>query len=100
MKEISSVREFTDELDHKSIKELISTRGIEEKEKVLKYLKSFAPDCATGMSLVDEITGEDTGLSVDGFEDEKYYWDSRYVYHFEKYNLVLNEDFINHVLTR
>ena len=52
------------------------------------------------MCLTDEITGKDVNLSVEGYEDDAYYWDTRYIYHFEKYNLKLNDDFISHVLAR
>lgn len=99
MREISNVREFSGEVDHNSIKEMISEKEIERKEDILKYLKSFEPDCAAGMSLTDEITGESINTGVSGYEDGTFFWDTRHIYHFEKYNLSLNDDFINHVLS-
>ncbi len=100
MQEICSVREFSGDDADKALKELISDIEISEKKKILEYLKSFEPDCAAGMCLTDEITGKDLNLCVEGFEDDEYYWDTRYIYHFEKYNLQLNSDFISHVLAR
>ena len=98
MKEISNVREFTGYETARSIKELIQDRAIDDKDKILEYLKSFDPDCAAGMSLVDEVTGDIIETGVNGYEDDQYYWDTRYIYHFEKYNLKLDDDFIAHVL--
>ena len=100
MKEICDVREFTGNEKDTPVKEMISKNGIPEKNKILQYLKSFEPDCASGMTLTDEVTGNDTDLSVNGFEDGTYFWDTRHIYHFEKYNLKLNNDFIKHVLSR
>lgn len=98
MKAISNVREFTNNIDHKKIEELISDEEIPQKRKVLEYLKSFDPDCAAGMLIQDEVIGKAVNACVEGYEDGQYFWDSRYIYHFEKYNLKLSEDFIKHVL--
>lgn len=100
MKPISSVREFSGENTDRPIRELISNYPIDKKEHILKYLKSFDPDSAAGMSLIDEITGEPVGSGVNGYEDSEFFWDSREIYHFENYNLELNQDFIEHVLKK
>lgn len=97
MREISFVREFGNERG-KPIKEMVSKNEIQGKDKVLRYLKSFDPDCAAGMSLVDEVTGDTIDLGVSGYEDGVYYWDTREIYHFDKYNLELNTDFVEYVL--
>lgn len=97
MKEISEVKEFTRDNKHGSIKELIGN-DIPGKEKLLRYLKSFKPDCAAGMILKDEITGEEVGPCVEGYEDGVYYWDTREIYHFEKYNMELKNDFVEYVM--
>lgn len=98
MKEVSNVKEFTGEENDEPIKNLVQDRTIEEKSRVLAYMKSFKPDCAAGMSLKDEMTGEVLDSGVSGYEDGVFYWDTRHIYHFEKYNLKLNDDFIEHVL--
>ena len=98
MKTISKAKEFSGENAHKSIKDLIGKK-IPQKSQILSYLKSFEPDCAAGMLLVDEVSGKETALSVEGFEDGIYYWDSREIYHFEKYDMELDKDFIRHVLS-
>ena len=54
------------------------------------------------MSLKDEITGQTTYKGVSGYSDEEggWYWDDRMVYHFEKYNMRLSEDFLDYVLSK
>ena len=71
---------------------------IAQKKDVLAYLKSFEPQWAAGMLLVDEVTKETMGEGVKGYEDGEYFWDSRDIYHFEKYNLILKA-FIKHVIS-
>ncbi len=100
MKGISCVKEFAGDDTYMPLKDLISDTPIKGKIKILKYLKSFSSDCAAGMSLVDEITGDSLNTCVCGYEDCKYYWDDREIYHFEKYNLKLNDDFIEYVLNK
>ena len=53
MKEICNVSEFTGDANYPVIKSLISDVSIPEKAIISKYLKSFTPDCASGMSLTD-----------------------------------------------
>lgn len=72
---------------------------IAQKKDVLAYLKSFEPQWAAGMLLVDEVTKETMGEGVEGYEDGEYFGDSRDIYHFEKYNLILSEAFIKHVIS-
>lgn len=100
MKEISRIREFSGDEACESITKQIRDNAPEDKEKILGYLKSFPADCAAGMSLVDEITGETQNIGVEGYEDGEFYWDTREIYHFEKYNIKLNADFMQHVLSK
>lgn len=100
MKAISKVKEFSGDENHKSVKALIGQEELAGKKKILEYLKSFEADCAAGMSLQDEITGEYVDSGVLGFEDGQYYWDTREIYHFEKYNMQLEDEFVKYVLNR
>lgn len=100
MRNISLVKEFNDNKNALPIKDKLSTKAIENKNEVLKYLNSFKPFCVAGMSLKDEITGETINLSVNGYEDGEFVWDTREIYHFEKYDLQLEEEFIQHALSR
>lgn len=100
MREISNVKEFSGDKNYASVKEMISNTEVPEKNKILQYLKSFKSDCAAGMTLVDEITGSDVDSGVNAYEDGIYYWDTRHIYHFENYNLKLNDDFVDYVLSK
>lgn len=45
--------------------------------------------------LYDYITNTLLTLSVRLYTDDEIYWDDEEIYHFENYNMVLNEEFIN-----
>lgn len=102
MRPICNIREFSKNEEHLSIKNEIFPDPIYQKGKILEYLQGFNPDCAAGMSLKDEITGQTTDKGVSGYSDEEgvWYWDDRMVYHFEKYNMRLFEDFLDYVLSK
>lgn len=97
MKSISNYRDFT-----KNPNSLIdSFNNVSESKKlILNYLNSFKPICASGMWLKDEIDGSIINIQVLGYSDGEYLWDTREIYHFEKYDMKLNDDFIKYVLSR
>lgn len=69
-------------------------------EKVLRYLKSFAPCKFTSAPVVDVVTGEKVADADNGFTDGEYTWYVSEVYYFERYRLPLNKHFLDHVLMR
>lgn len=85
-----SIQEFKD----------ICTDEIHDKETVLRYLKSFHPNGYTTAYLKDKITGVTVSEGFAGYNDGEYEWYDYWIYHFEKYNLKLNDDFIEHVLSK
>lgn len=100
MRCVSCVKEFSEDINAKPIKYLISEISIPQKNNVLLYMKSIKPNCAADMILIDGITGESIKSEVLGYEDDIYYWDTRHIYHFEKYNLKLDDEFIRYVLEK
>lgn len=73
---------------------------IKEKEKVLSYLKSFStPSAYTSQPAVDIVTNDKICDADNAFSDNEYTWYTSWIYHFEKYNLKLNDDFIEYVLS-
>ena len=67
------------------------------KKKILNYLKKWEPCSACG-HVEDCKTGEILDTLEDlGYTDGEYSWSTQGIYHFEKYNLRLNEDFIQYV---
>jgi len=81
----------------KQVKEF-SNEPIPHKNKILNYLKSFKVAWFTSQRVLDEITNCYVKISDHLYNDKKYEWSGTEIYHFEKYNLVLNEDFVKHVL--
>ncbi len=70
------------------------------KNIILDYFNSHTQNAAFASStIIDVVTGEDTRLPKALYDDGEYQWNSTFVYHFEKYNLKLNDDFIQHVLS-
>lgn len=81
-----------------SIFDLISENAIEGKDKVLAYLKSKKDIGIAPEYVRDKITGESTGIELACFVDGDFAWTTDTIYHFEKYNLKLSEDFLRSVL--
>lgn len=77
-----------------------SSKELPEKKKVLEYLKSFEKCAYTTQPVIDGFTGEKLDCIDDARSDGVYRWYESEIYHFEKYNLKLNDDFIQHVLNR
>ena len=94
---------FNVSLSHIKVEELeqyISKNAIPKKEKILIYMKSEESYCVSSGNVIDVFTNEDTGIIKEGFKDAEYIWNSEMIYYFEKYNLILRNDFIDHVLKK
>ncbi len=88
------------EMELSELKKKVDNFPICSKETVLSYLKTY-PECAfTSAPVKDFFTGkivyDANNLRTDGI----YRWSESEIYHFEKYNLKLNDDFIEYVLKR
>ncbi len=78
-----------------------SYEPISEKAQVLKYMKSFSePYSFTSQPVIDVFTNQKFEYVDNGFSDGVYIWHRSQIYHFEKYNLKLNDDFIKYVLNK
>lgn len=78
----------------------VSTKPYESKKVILEYLKRF-PECAfTSEPVRDKYTNEIVYGADNARSDGEYTWYEDEIYHFEKYDLKLNDDFINHVLSQ
>ena len=103
MKFIAEFFEFTDNPNHGSIhKNSSSEIAPDIKEKILSFFKanSTAKTSVLTCGAMDFIA--DTPLpqtSVIIFEKDSFAWTNEVIYHFEKYNLKLNDDFIQYVLS-
>ena len=69
----------------------------EEKKKIIAYMKSFEPNSVAGL-IEDCITGERQSEENLGFTDGHFSWSSQDIYHIEKYNAAVSDDFIIRVI--
>ena len=96
---IDDYKEFGAETEL-SVVNHISETPIPEKEQILHYLKSFPADGIVCSTLYDHVEDVLYSPAVYTHFDGTYYWDDEETYHFEKYNMKLNEDFIKWVLEK
>lgn len=74
---------------------------VEKKEVILAYLKNNGTISYYGSNyLIDRMTGERIALDLNEYTDGEYSWHTDEIYHFEHYNLKLNDDFIEYVLAK
>jgi len=81
-----------------SIKENISASPGAEKETILNYLKSGSVIAAISGVAKDVFTNEDIKGEWFLMSDGVYEWSSDIIYYYEKYNLILLDEFIRYVL--
>lgn len=70
----------------------------EKKTTILTYLKTgnrYAICCSL---IYDYVTDEQTADTIYAFTDGEYKWDSEEIYHFEKYDIALDAQFVRKVL--
>lgn len=71
-----------------------------EKEKILKYLKSFKYSLVSSQCITDKKENCFIDMAYMFYNDGKYEWSSSEIYHFEKYNLILDSNFANYIIKR
>ena len=86
--------------EYPPIKDFLSDFPVPEKAEVLSYLKSASVAAASPGIMEDAFTGKSIPGEFLAYYDGKYTWRSDFIYHFEKYNLKLPDDFIAHVMKR
>lgn len=87
--------------DSKSTKDLCGyTYDEQTKKTILKYLRSYEPVAFSTARVFDYITEKETDVQAVLYTDGEYKWYESEVYHFEHYDLRLNDDFIEYVLKK
>ena len=71
-----------------------------DKKAVLEVLKGQEIDCVAAGYTDDEIAGEMTDVVLCSYEYNGFYWDSRDILYFEKYDMPLFDEFLDMVLTK
>lgn len=69
-----------------------------QREKILKYLRSFQPNAFTSAPVVDVFTKKQVAEADNGFTDGQYIWYESEIYYFERYGLPLSQDFVDYVM--
>lgn len=82
------------------LKNIMSDTEIPDKQKIIKYLKSFEKSSYTTQPVIDVLTGEKLDFVNDMRSDGVYSWSDSEIYHFEKYNIKLDDNFIEYVLSK
>ena len=82
-----------------SMKKHMHAEPYDTKDAVLKHLRNGNIHMATASKIVDVLSGENTGLELVMMNDGKYSWSSKIPYYVEKYNLRLEKEFEDHILS-
>lgn len=101
MKEITSYRETSENVNGTSVKEGIH-KPCSQKKMILAYFKKYSDEyTVVTRAAVDHLTGKNIASeSARSYYDGVYAWTNEEVYLFEKYDLKLNGDFIDYVLNK
>lgn len=75
-------------------------KAIKNKDIILSYMTQFPPCAFTSQPVIDKFTGKTVFDANNARSDGVYTWYESEIYHFEHYNLKLNDDFIEHVLNQ
>lgn len=96
MKKIENYKEF-DSHEKESIKNNIGVKCPIDKNIVLHYLKSGKNAGAVCSMTYDYVMDKRTNVVRDIYTDGTYLWDDAEIYHFDRYDMRLNDDFIQHI---
>lgn len=78
----------------------ISREEIPDKDKIVAFLRSFSPVAYSSAPVVDKLDGTKTKYMDNLRQCGDFRWSESEIYHFEKYNLKANEDFIQCVFNQ
>ena len=98
MKYITDYLEFGGDVN-KSVINFCTTEDVAGKDTIIKYLKNGIDDGIRCSVVYDYIRKERRNETIRLFTDGEFYWDSVEIYHFEKYNIILSEEFVQKVLS-
>ena len=90
---IGQTKEVYGSDDFPSIFELISSTPLEEKDKLVSYLKSGQVIAASPARLIDVINGDSFSGEMLFMTDGQFGWRSDVIHYVEKYNMQLPEEF-------
>lgn len=101
MKSIKYITDFDiDDVSPEELKKYCSEMPLMQKQKIVSYLKNAPLMAFTSAPVRDVFTGENVRDADNARSDGTYQWYESEIYHFEKYNLKLNDDFIKYISNR
>ena len=80
-----------------SVKDYICEKVDYDKSLIIKYLSSFSRYAVCPRYTIDCVTGETISSCFRVYDDGEYCWPDFLIYHIEKYNIKLPQDFINRI---
>ena len=95
---IGKYKEIYNDSSMPSVFDNISDISINHKNKILHHLKSGSVVAVSPSYIKDIVSNKTVNQSLVMMSDGKYAWRSDVVYHFEKYNLVLPDEFIKEII--
>lgn len=96
MKFITNYKEFGGD-DNRSVLDFLREGSPDGKAEILKYLRSGKDDGVRCSGIFDYVKNEPQLDTVHLFTDGEYFWDSEEIYHYERYNVDLDIDFVRKV---
>ena len=90
-------------IGNSNLVELVSegaSSDIPKKEIIITYLRSGVIEAAAAGRALDVLTGERIPEEWLSYTDGTYHWDTSLIYHFDKYNIRLSENFIRHAVAQ
>lgn len=94
MKEITNNIVFDEKKCAHVMKDGAQIQKCSEKDKVLKYLRSFDVDSVSSGYVYDSVKKQYTDMKIEGYSDGEYAWESSQIYYFENYDIKLSDAFI------
>lgn len=94
---IKRISNYKHTMGKEEFNKITAETPVDNKHKILAYLKRF-DDCAFTSQPVYDIYGGEQVFDADNAKtDGVYTWYQSEIYHFEKYDLQLNDDFIHYL---
>ena len=100
MLHITDYKEFFGDPKNSALNHLALGSPIPEKQVILRYLNNAPQQGICASSMYDIVEKHSTFKTRKFFDDGVYEWTNDEVYHFEKYNLELDPEFIQYVLKK
>lgn len=98
LKLICNYKEFCNDKSLPSAKDNVFALPSADKKKVLQYLKNGTAGFASTAKFDDAMTGEQVNQEFCTFNDGEYGWSTQEIYHFEKYDIKLDDGFLKKIL--